>query len=171
MNDHNSHIPETDERIIKNLRYCAHFLRHHTEERGSQRRVLHLLHRHGPMTQRDILELLGVRASSLSELLSKLEAKGYITKEKSEADKRNFDVALTESGKQALQEMQAQYNAVMSDLLSDFEAEEAEQLDVLLQKLHDVWQKRAESEGEPPQHCKQNSTAHCCRKKDNLNHD
>ena len=171
MNDHNSHIPEMDERIIKNLRYCAHFLRHHTEARGSQRRVLHLLSRHGSMTQRDLLEQLGVRASSLSELLSKLEAKGFITKEKSEADKRNFDVALTESGKQALQEMQVQYNVVMADLLSDFDAEEAARLDTLLQKLHDVWQKRAEAEGEPPRHCKHNSAEHCCHKKDSQDHD
>lgn len=162
MNDHNSHIPEMDERIIKNLRYCAHFLRHHTEARGSQRRVLHLLGHHGSMTQRDLLERLGVRASSLSELLSKLEAKGFITKEKSEADKRNFDVALTESGVQALHEMQVQYNTVMADLLSGFDAEEAAQLDTLLQKLHDLWQERADREPAPPHCCKHNEHGHFC---------
>ena len=166
MNDHNSHIPETDERIIKNLRYCAHFLRHHTEERGSQRRVLHLLGHHGSMTQRDLLDQLGVRASSLSELLSKLETKGFITKEKSEADKRNFDVALTESGQQALREMQEQYNVVMADLLSGFDAEESAQLDDLLQKLHDLWQKRAESEPAASDCCKHNGQEHFCHRKD-----
>ena len=57
--------PETlslDERLIHNLRRCGHYLRHHTEEKGSQRRVLFLLHRRGPMTQKDLPEMMGVRA-------------------------------------------------------------------------------------------------------------
>lgn len=131
-----------DERIIKDLMYCSGFLRNHTEGKGSQRRVLFFLHEHGPLTQRQILEEMGVRASSLSELLSKLEAKGYVKKEKSETDKRNYNVSITDEGIRALEEMHIKHQAAMSDLLSGFEPEERKQLAALLSKLHTLWSER-----------------------------
>lgn len=134
-----------DERIIKDLMYCSGFLRSHTEGKGSQRRVLFFLREHGPLTQREILEEMGVRASSLSELLSKLEAKGYVKKEKSAADKRNYNVSITEEGILALEEMHAAHQAAMSDLLSGLEPDERRQLAALLSKLHDLWSERDDS--------------------------
>ncbi|MGM9606825.1 MAG: MarR family winged helix-turn-helix transcriptional regulator [Oscillospiraceae bacterium] len=138
-----------EERIIKDLMYCAGFLRNHTEGKGSQRRVLFFLREHGPMTQREILEEMGVRASSLSELLSKLEAKGYVKKEKSETDKRNYNVSITDEGIQALEEMHVKHQAAMSDLLSDLSPEERRQLAALLEKLHTAWSQRPDA---PPPH-------------------
>ena len=137
--------PSTDDHIIKDLMYCARFLRCNTEGKGSQRRVLFLLRQHGPMTQRDILEAMGVRASSLSELLSKLEAKGYVNKEKSEADKRNYNVSITDSGIQALEEMNAKHHAAMSDLLSGLAPEDRQQLAEQLTKLRTLWSERADA--------------------------
>ena len=133
-----------DERIVKDLMYCASFLRNHTEGKGSQRRVLSLLRARGPLTQQEILEEMGVRPGSLSELLHKLEARGYIQKEKSAADKRNYNVSLTPDGAAALEEMQAQYGAAMSDLLSGLTGEEREQLAALLEKLRGLWRARAD---------------------------
>ena len=135
------HEPATpDEKLVHNLRRCGHYLRHHTEEKGSQRRVLHLLHHRGPMTQKDLLDILGVRAGSLSELLSKLEAKGCIVKEKSEADKRNYNVSLTETGLQTLEELQKQYMDSMTALLVGFPEEDKVELNRLLDKLNTLWQ-------------------------------
>lgn len=134
-----------DERIIKDLMYCSSFLRNRTEGKGSQRRVLFFLRERGPMTQREILEEMGVRASSLSELLSKLEAKGYVKKEKSETDKRNYNVSITEDGIQALEKMHATHQATMSDLLSGLAPEERTQLASLLEKLHTLWSARADA--------------------------
>lgn len=129
-----------DEKLIHNLRRCSHYLRHNTEEKGSQRRVLFLLHRKGPMTQKDLLDAMGVRAGSLSELLSKLEAKGCIAKEKSEADKRNYNVSITPAGLEILEELQRQYHAAMVDLLAGFPEEDKVELNRLLDKLNALWQ-------------------------------
>lgn len=139
-----------DERIIRDLMYCSGFLRNHTEGKGSQRRVLFFLREHGPMTQRELLEEMGVRAASLSELLSKLEAKGYVQKEKSETDKRNYNVSITAEGIQALEEMHIKHQATMSDLLSGLEPEERKQLAALLAKLHTQWSERDDA---PVSHC------------------
>lgn len=142
-----------DDHIIKDLMYCARFLRCNTEGRGSQRRVLFLLREHGPMTQREILEIVGVRAASLSELLSKLEAKGYIKKEKSETDKRNYNVSITDSGLDALEEMNAQHHASMVNLLSGLTPDERGQLSALLSKLHTLWDDLWDDRSDPPPHC------------------
>ena len=128
-----------DERLIHNLRLCGHYLRHNTEEKGSQRRVLFLLRRNGPMTQKDLLDAMGVRAGSLSELLSKLEAKGCVVKEKSETDKRNYNVSITPIGQETLAEMQKQYRQSMSALLVDFPDEDKAELNRLLEKLQNTW--------------------------------
>lgn len=138
-----------EERIIKDLMYCAGFLRNHTEGKGSQRRVLFFLRERGPMTQREILEEMGVRAGSLSELLSKLEAKGYVKKERSETDKRNYNVSITDSGLLALEEMHVKHQAAMSDLLSDLSLEERSQLAALLKKLHTLWSERPDAPTPP----------------------
>ena len=129
-----------DEQLIHNLRRCSHYLRHNTEEKGSQRRVLFLLHRRGPMSQKELLDTMGVRAGSLSELLSKLEAKGYIAREKSETDKRNYNVFITPNGLEVLEELQRQYHASMADLLAGFPEEDKAELNHLLNKLYTTWQ-------------------------------
>ena len=128
-----------DERLVHNLRRCGHYLRHNTEGKGSQRRVLHLLSKRGAMSQKDLLDILGVRAGSLSELLSKLESKGCIVKEKSEADKRNYNVSITPAGLEMLEQLQQQYRAAMADLLSGFPEEDKEKLNTLLEQLQETW--------------------------------
>ena len=131
-----------DEKLVHNLRRSGHYLRHHTEEKGSQRRVLNLLSHRGPMTQKDLLDILCIRAGSLSELLSKLEAKGCIIKEKSETDKRNYNVSITEAGLQTLNELQQQYKDSMTALLVGFPEEDKAELNRLLDKLNAIWQER-----------------------------
>lgn len=131
-----------DEQIIKDLMYCSGFLRSRTEGKGSQRRVLFFLRERGPMTQQELLEEMGVRAGSLSELLSKLEAKGFVRKERSETDKRNYNVSITDAGLQALEDMHARHQAAMTDLLSCLAPEERGQLGELLAKLHAQWSAR-----------------------------
>lgn len=134
-----------DERVIKDMMYCSGFLRSHTEGKGSQRRVLYFLRERGSMSQQELLEEMGVRAGSLSELLSKLEAKGFIRKEKSETDKRNYNVSITPEGLQALEDMHARHQAAMTDLLSCLEPEERVQLGALLAKLHTCWSEREDA--------------------------
>ena len=132
-------LRSADEKLIHNLRRCGHYLRHHTEEKGSQRRVLFLLRRNGAMTQKDLLDAMGVRAGSLSELLSKLEGKGCIVREKSEADKRNYNVSITLAGLETLEELQQQYHASMAELLSGFPEEDKKALNALLEQLQATW--------------------------------
>lgn len=67
-----------------------------------QGRVLALLKNRPETSQRELSYLLDMRQQSLSELLAKLEDKGYITRSKSETDGRVTVVRLTEEGARAV---------------------------------------------------------------------
>ena len=64
-----------------------------------QGRVLAMLRLQDGISTKDLSYLLGVRVSSLNELLAKLEKGGYVTREPSEQDKRVMLVRLTEKGR------------------------------------------------------------------------
>lgn len=66
-----------------------------------QGRILAVLKLQDGISTKDLSYLLGVRVSSLNELLSKLEKSGHVTREPSEQDKRVMLVKLTEKGRNA----------------------------------------------------------------------
>lgn len=67
----------------------------------AQDHVLALLNHHGPMGQNDLLRILDVRSSSLSEVLGKLEMNGLIMRERNQEDRRSFVISVTEQGRAA----------------------------------------------------------------------
>ena len=62
-----------------------------------------LLWEHGSMTVKEIGDYLFLDSGTLTPLLKKLEAKGVISRTRSQKDERNLDVALTDAGR-ALQD-------------------------------------------------------------------
>jgi len=69
-----------------------------------QGRVLAILKLQPEISTRDLSYLLDIRQQSLSELLSKLEKSGYITRTPMESDKRVMMITLTDKGKAVPQE-------------------------------------------------------------------
>ncbi|MFP5075794.1 MarR family winged helix-turn-helix transcriptional regulator [Rhizobium sp. YIM 134829] len=69
--------------------------------------VMLALWEHGSMTVRQIGDALGLDSGTLSPLLKRLEAAGFVTRRRDPADERQVIVALTESG-DALREEAAQ---------------------------------------------------------------
>ncbi len=98
-----------------------------------QGRVLALLKTKPETTQRELSFLLDMRQQSLSELLAKLEEKGFVTREKSQEDGRVTVVRLTDEGAAAApspEQMQAR-----ADALDCLTAEERSQLEGLTDKV------------------------------------
>lgn len=86
------------------LWHKRHMARHahggvHADTTRGQGRILALLKIQDGISAKDIAYLLGVRVSSLNELLAKLEKNEYITREQSEDDGRIILVRLTEKGR------------------------------------------------------------------------
>lgn len=98
-----------------------------------QGRVLALLAVKPETTQRELSYLLDMRQQSLSELLAKLEEKGYVTREKSEEDGRVTVVKLTEEGAAAAPTTEDMNRR--SDALDCLEEGERKEFETLVDKV------------------------------------
>jgi DNA-binding MarR family transcriptional regulator len=135
----------TEERLMGQMRACAHL--HHRKGKDSQQRILAILTERGTMSQRDLTEVLDVRSASVSEILSKVEANGFILRSKNEADKRNIDVALTESGHAEAAQIDARQGELVQQMFSCLTEEEKTTLAALLEKLLSRWREQGDHGG------------------------
>lgn len=115
--------------------YFAHRIRCSRRGRGN---IMALLAQRPGISQRELAEVLGIQPASVSELLTKLERKGFVKREKAEQDRRSVHVTLTDSGRQYLEDSGTEASAPFQAL----SAQEQEQLAGLLGKLLLDWQKR-----------------------------
>jgi DNA-binding MarR family transcriptional regulator len=125
----------------------------------AQHRVYSVIRERGPLPQRELLEILGVRSASLSEILTKLERNGRITRTRNDNDKRGFIVSATDTS--AGTKAQQTSKAASQDLFGCLDKTEQAQLNVLLTKVIDS----LESEHSTNEHFHgrhQGENHHCC---------
>jgi Transcriptional regulators len=68
------------------------------QEHHAQGHVLDIIREKDSISQKELLDLLGVRSASLSEVLAKLERNGCVSRMRDEHDRRGFIVSLTAKG-------------------------------------------------------------------------
>lgn len=98
-------------------------------------RLLDILCIEDGVPQIQLAKQLRIRPQSLSELLSRLENRGYIERTASDADKRQSIVRITESGRQKATEMRAVHQRAAEQFFSILTEEEKYTLEALLQKV------------------------------------
>ncbi len=101
----------------------------------AQRHVFSMIQEHGPIAQSELLEMLDVRSSSLSEILRKLEKNGLIVRMRNEADKRGFILSVNEGGGLASVDAQEAPQESAYAFFSCLEEGERQQLAALLSKI------------------------------------
>ena len=133
---------ELKRELMHRLRMCGHYIYFHTGDKAGQKRILMTLFKHGNMTQRDLQELMEIKSASLSEILVKIEAEGFIERMKSDEDKRRVEVRLTEAGRHEACGIEAENDRVAEQLFQGLTLEEKQQLFYLLDKLVEKWTKK-----------------------------
>ena len=151
MNERYSSL-DRNSKLLWNLRDLGHVMRHVSEGKGSQKRILMLLAEKESVTQRELTEQMGIQPGSASEVIGKLEAMGLLQRTPSEKDRRTMDVSLTESGKKAAQEAVVQREARHSMMFECLSEEEKETLLSLLEKLNCDWESKFTAEVFAPPH-------------------
>ncbi|MDR1045781.1 MAG: MarR family transcriptional regulator [Candidatus Adiutrix sp.] len=111
----------------------------------AQGRLLRLLASVGPVTQRQLAEMLDMRSASLSELLNKLEKPGWIRRRPNEEDKRTIDIMLTEEGENMLRSVGDDRAEMAEEVFGSLSQDELVQLHSLLGKLIGDWETRFDS--------------------------
>ena len=127
-------LPAEEQMVIK-LHKVHYGLRHNAESRGGQGRILSLLLRRGGISQRELMDIVSVRAGSLSEVLGKLEENGWISRAPNEEDRRRADITLTPEGEAAARAMEESRKESRKTFFSPLNEEEKAQLNSLLDKL------------------------------------
>ncbi len=114
-------------------------LMYFSSRNGSQQTEILRLINDGPLSQKDIQEQLGVQPATVSELISKLENKEFLIRERSESDRRVVMLTITDMGKKALEKRLRETPASKVEICLD--EEEQQQLLALLEKLYAGFEK------------------------------
>ena len=101
----------------------------------SQSLVLSILAGREALSQRELQQMMGIQPGSLSELLSKLEGKGYLVREKA-GDRRGNLLRITDEGRKAIPSAD---EVPEDDPFSALTDQEQDQLVILLRKLLSNW--------------------------------
>ncbi len=125
-----------EEHLTHLLRRCSRILYHHSEPGIQQLAVLRLLTA-GDASPRQVQETLGIRPGSASELITKLENKGLLTRQRRDEDRRSVELRLTERGAEVVRRHVDCSAAAMLDVLT---ADEQQELTALLEKLLRTWE-------------------------------
>lgn len=133
---------DCNNRLIWNLRDIGHTMRHISEGKGSQQRILILLLENDGMTQKELTSRLGVQPGSVSEVISKLEKSGLIFRTTSEADHRTMNILLTEDGKNVAQDAYALRKERHEKMFSSLSDQEKSTLLHLLEKVNRDWDEK-----------------------------
>ncbi len=135
-----------EEELSRLLLICGHRLYHNSAYGRSQTTVLLTLLENGPTSQKEVQERLAIQPGSMSELVTKLENKGLLLRERDAEDRRKVLLRLTEAGgsrarHQAKHSRIPIHYAELSD--GDLEA-----LSALLGKVIEGWKEDGVPEGE-----------------------
>ncbi len=128
-----------DQEVMRRMRRCGHLMYHHYNLNGSQMRILLLL-RDEPMTQKALTEKRGIQPGSISEILTKVERAGLIEKRRSQEDRRNFVLSLTDAGRAVAEQYEQEQHQQTEWMLSPLSPEQKQQLKSLLDTLITHWE-------------------------------
>ena len=98
---------------------------------------MEVLSANGPMTQAQLAQLVRVQAQTMGKTLTRLEAHGHISRERSTSDRRSHVVSLTKRGRDAVVEAADMERSVLAAASID--------PDVLRQELQAVVRELATS--------------------------
>ncbi|CAH0121890.1 MULTISPECIES: MarR family winged helix-turn-helix transcriptional regulator [unclassified Paenibacillus] len=111
-----------------------------TVQNRGQGKILNILRQTPHISQKELVRQLDMRPQSASEMIKKLEKKGFIERYKSEEDQRVMMITLTKAGKVVLNqngdfqpvflnvltiEEKQQFNRILEKLVSEIEPEVA----------------------------------------------
>ena len=134
-----SATPLNDIDLMRQMRRCNHLLYHKFSLNFSQNRILSLINREGPMTQKALMCKMQIQPGSLSEVLSKVETAGLVERRRCEDDRRNFEIRLTQEGVMQAEAFERDRQDMARLLFEPLSPSEKENLMDILTKLHGHW--------------------------------
>ena len=111
-----------DAQLVDLFPHCAHVAVHRGNRSGGRSGTLSALLKTGPVSQRELAEVMNVRAATLSEQIARLNRAGLVERTPSEKDRRSVIVSLSEEGQTEARRCsreRTKYNEQLFSVLSD----------------------------------------------------
>ena len=125
---------EPEDELSALLRTCVYYLFQRGGRKNGQERILHILSHREELSQRELQEILRIQPGSISEILSKMERAGLLTRERDDNDKRRIVLKLTDAGRKKAADGGEQNR----DFFAPLDGDQKEQLKGLLKILLDA---------------------------------
>ena len=130
--------------IITNVQHATHRIGRHLETVlaavGVDQAEAHVLSAlaAGPMTVAALVQTVGVKRSTLTNILDRLERRGLVSREINPHDRRSFVVRPSRGGERAAKKVAAAFAAVDARLARATTASEREAFDAVLARLEKI---------------------------------
>jgi MarR family 2-MHQ and catechol resistance regulon transcriptional repressor len=102
-----------------------------TTQLGVMEALLHL----GPLTQRALIDKVLTSPGNMTDLIDKLEQRGYVSRCRVQADRRNVEVGLTPAGREFIGTLFPQHAGDIAEIMETLSDAEIATLDTLLRRL------------------------------------
>lgn len=135
-----------EERLMLMMSRCGNRINNSNSGHHGKGRILKVLAERGTITQSELQDIIDVRSGSLSEIISKIESMGFITKEKDENDRRKVNISITEKGKEVIELKKEDNKNSSKELFRAISEEEQNQLEFILSKLIKDWKRSSKHE-------------------------
>jgi DNA-binding MarR family transcriptional regulator len=130
--------------ILSSIQHTTHAIGRHLEaalaEVGVDQAEAHVLSAlgAGPRPIASLVEAVGVKRSTLTNILDRLEARGLVRRELNPADRRSFLVRPTPAGERAARKVTRKFAAVDARLARTTTAHERQAFQAVLAKLEEL---------------------------------
>jgi DNA-binding MarR family transcriptional regulator len=130
--------------IISTVQHATHLLGCHLEsvlaDVGVDQAEAHVLAAlaAGPASVGALVEAVGVKRSTLTNILDRLERRGLVRREINPNDRRSFVVSPTRGGQRAARKVAAEFAAVDANLAQTTTAQERQAFAAVLAKLEEL---------------------------------
>lgn len=105
----------------------------------AQYNVLDILDKQGSKTTKELAEIRGISQAGMSKLTKRLLEKEYINQERRETDRRNYDILITQTGKDFLVRSEKFRNKIMNLIENTLTEEELDCFVKLCKKITDSY--------------------------------
>jgi DNA-binding MarR family transcriptional regulator len=115
----------------------------------AQYSVMIALHDLRGVNQSDLAKAIGMNKVTVSQIVQALEARGWITREKADIDRRRRRLVLTRAGQRALAQTAEMAEATYAEQMAPLSEQERQRLFKLLHRIVDRLEPRARTPFEP----------------------
>ncbi len=138
-----------EQQILNLFGYFGHYMFVRRGGLGGKRHVLKWLHlKGGKASQKELQGEIHISPASLCEVLGKLEREGLLERTRSEADKRQLEISLTQRGAEIARQMQDEEEDFYQHAFEFLSDDEKRQLLTTLDTIFNHWRENETADKE-----------------------